>query len=270
MGKNGEGKPPRLAAIDLSLQLRDEDEYDHKLKKLQLDLLELQQAYMRQKRRGIVVLEGWDTAGKGGLIRRMSMRLDPRNFEVWPIGPPTAEEQGRHYLYRFWTRLPAPGCIAVFDRSWYGRVLVERVEGLADKPAWQRAYDEINEFEAMLTEDGVRLVKLFLHITPEEQLRRFRERLSVPYKRWKLTEDDLRNRANWREYADAVDDMFARTHTRHAPWFAVPSEHKWYGRVEALERIVDTLGRGVDTAPPPADPKIARAIRRMRPPSRGA
>jgi polyphosphate kinase 2 (PPK2 family) len=256
-------KGPRLAAIDLSLKLRDEDEYERRLKQLQLRLLALQQAYMRQGRRAIVVLEGWDTAGKGGLIRRMSARLDPRHFQVWPIGPPSAEDQGRHYLYRFWARLPAPGSIAVFDRSWYGRVLVERVEALADKTEWRRAYDEINAFEAMLSDDGVRLAKLFLHISPAEQLRRFRERLASPYKRWKLTADDLRNRARWDDYAAAADEMFARTHTRRAPWHAVPAEHKWYGRVAGLECILRILGRGVDTAPPAADRRIAGAIRRL-------
>jgi polyphosphate kinase 2 (PPK2 family) len=263
MPKKHKDKAPRLADVDLARKLGNEDEYDATLKKLQLDLLELQQAYMRQQRRGIVLLEGWDTAGKGGLIRRMSMRLDPRYLLVWPIGAPTPSEQGRHYLYRFWQRVPAPCTIAVFDRSWYGRVLVERVEGLARKSEWRRAYDEINAFEAMLTDDGVRLVKLFLHISPEEQLRRFRERLSVPYKRWKLTADDLRNRANWDAYAEAVDDMFARTHARHAPWNAVPAEYKWYGRVQALKVIVQALGRGIDTKPPAADPAIAQAIAAM-------
>jgi polyphosphate kinase 2 (PPK2 family) len=263
MARKRKAKPPRLKDVDLSRKLRDEEAYDDRLKKLQLELLALQQAYMRQRRRAIVVLEGWDTAGKGGLIRRMSTRLDPRYFLVWPIAAPSAEEQGRHYLYRFWRRIPAPSTIAVFDRSWYGRVLVERVEGLASRREWQRAYDEINAFEAMLTDDGVRLVKLFLHISPQEQLHRFRERLSVPYKRWKLTAEDLRNRANWQAYAEAVDDMFAQTHTRHAPWHGVPMEFKWYGRIAALKIILEALGKGVDTRPPPADPQIAKAIAAM-------
>lgn len=263
MAGKREERAPRLKHVDLTRKLRDEDEYDKALKTLQLELLQLQQAYMRQRRRGIIVLEGWDTAGKGGLIRRMSARLDPRYFQVWPIGAPTPQEQGRHYLYRFWRRLPAPGTIAVFDRSWYGRVLVERVEGLASKSEWRRAYDEINNFEAMLTDDGVSLVKLFLHISPDEQLRRFRERLSVPYKRWKLTADDLRNRANWDAYAEAVDDMFARTHTRRAPWHAIPSEYKWYGRVRALKTVLKVLGKDIDTSPPPVDPQIAKAIAAM-------
>lgn len=258
-----EKHPPRLAEVRLGRKLKDEATYERRLKGLQIDMLNLQQAYQRQERRGIVVLEGWDTAGKGGLIRRMSARLDPRNFRVWPIGVPLPAEQGRHYLYRFWKRLPEPGTIAVFDRSWYGRVLVERIEGLAPKAAWKRAYAEINEFERLLTDDGVRLVKLFLHITPETQLERFRERLSVPYKRWKLTPEDLRNRRHWDEYATAIDEMFHRTSTAFAPWHAVPCVYKWYGRVTALTLIRDTLGREVDVAPPPADPATEAAIATM-------
>jgi polyphosphate kinase 2 (PPK2 family) len=255
--------PPRLADADFTRELADKDEYDDKLDALQLRLLEIQQAYMRQHRRAIIVLEGWDTAGKGGLVRRMSARLDPRYFDVWPIAAPTPEEQGRHYLYRFWTRLPSPSSIAVFDRSWYGRVLVERVERLASKSEWQRAYGEINAFEKMLTDDGVRLVKLFLHITPEEQLARFKERLSVPYKRWKLTADDLRNRERWSDYVVAVDQMLAHTHERQAPWHVIAMNHKWYGRVRALKTITRTLADGIDLTPPPADPKIAAAIDAM-------
>ncbi|MFO1061623.1 MAG: polyphosphate kinase [Dongiaceae bacterium] len=258
-----EKHPPQLDKVDLGRKLKDEETYERRLKALQLDMLNLQQAYQRQGRRGIIVLEGWDTAGKGGLIRRMSARLDPRNFRVWPIGAPLPAEQGRHYLYRFWKRLPEPGMIAVFDRSWYGRVLVERVEGLAKKAEWKRAYEEINEVERMLTDAGARLVKLFLHITPEAQLERFRERLSVPYKRWKLTAEDLRNRRHWAEYETAIDEMFRRTSTTFAPWHAVPSVFKWYGRVKALELIRDTLGKDVDVTPPPADPETEAVIAAM-------
>jgi polyphosphate kinase 2 (PPK2 family) len=250
----------RLADIDLDRKLKDEAAYDKKLKALQLEILEIQQAYQRQGRRAIVALEGWDTAGKGGLIRRLSARLDPRSCQVWPIAAPTPAEQGRHYLYRFWRRLPPPGIMAIFDRSWYGRVLVERVEGLAARRDWKRAYDEINEFEQMLVDDGARLVKLFLHISPEAQLARFSERLAVPYKRWKLTADDVHNRRHWKAYENAIDDMFARTSTAAAPWHGVPCEFKWYGRVECLKIICRELGRGVDMTPPPADPKIAKAI----------
>ena len=250
----------RLADIDLDRKLKDEATYERKLKALQIELLNIQQAYQRQGRRAIIALEGWDTAGKGGLIRRLSARLDPRNCQVWPIAAPTPAEQGRHYLYRFWQRLPTPGKLAVFDRSWYGRVLVERVEGLAAKREWRRAYDEINEFERMLVDDGARLVKLFLHISPEAQLVRFRERLAVPYKRWKLTDADLRNRRHWAAYESAIDDMFGHTSTPAAPWHGVPCEFKWYGRVQCLKIICRELGRDVDVTPPPADPKVAEAI----------
>ncbi len=257
--KAGRGRL-RLADIDLDRKLKDEDSYAKKLKGLQLEILNIQQAYQRQGRRAIIALEGWDTAGKGGLIRRLSARLDPRSCQVWPIAAPTPAEQGRHYLFRFWRRLPPPGMLAIFDRSWYGRVLVERVEALAAKREWKRAYDEINEFEQMLVDDGVRLVKLFLHISPQAQLARFRERLAVPYKRWKLTADDVRNRRHWKAYENAIDEMFSRTSTAAAPWHGVPCEFKWYGRVECLKIICRELGRGVDMTPPAADPKVAEAI----------
>lgn len=257
-------KKPRLDKVDLRLQIDDERSYEKRLEKLQLRMLEIQQAYWRQRRRGIVLFEGWDTAGKGGIIRRLSERLDPRRWHAWPIGAPTPEEQGRHYLYRFWQRLPAPGTLAAFDRSWYGRVLVERVERLIPKPDWKRAYREINELERMLVDDGVRLVKIFLHISPAEQLRRLEERLEAPWKRWKLVPDDLRNRARWDGYVEAIDDMFERTSTGRAPWHAVSAEHKWHGRIRAFEIIAEHLATGIDLEPPPADPKIARAIAGMR------
>ena len=256
-------KKLRLGKIDLSLEIPDKASYERRLEKLQLRLLEIQQAYWRQRRRAVILFEGWDTAGKGGTIRRLSERLDPRHWQVWPIGAPTAEELGQHYLHRFWTRLPAPGSIAAFDRSWYGRVLVERVEALTPKPAWKRAYGEINDFERMLVEDGVRLIKLFLHISPQEQLRRFQERLETPWKRWKLLPDDLRNRSHWDDYAEAIDEMFERTSTKHAPWHGVSAEHKWYGRIRSFEIITDGLGKGIDLKPPPAAPQIVRAIRAM-------
>lgn len=259
-GGRGKGKAMRLADVDLGRRLKDKATYEEKLDALQLRLLQIQQAYKRQGRRGIVVLEGWDTAGKGGLIRRMTVKLDPRQARVWPIGAPTAEEQGDHYLQRFWARLPDPGTLGVFDRSWYGRVLVERVEGFAEPAAWRRAYDEINAFERMLVDDGVRLVKLFLHIDREEQLERFRARLDVDYKRWKLTADDIRNHLRWDDYVVAADEMFARTSTREAPWHVIPANKKWYARVTGMQIIADALSAGVDLAPPPMDRQVAAAI----------
>lgn len=249
-------KPPHLSKLDMSTRIKDRNDYETELAELQVRILRIQQTYFHEKRRGIILFEGWDAAGKGGVIRRLTERLDPRGCKVWPIAAPKPEEQGRHYLYRFWTRLPEPGTLAVFDRSWYGRVLVERVEGFASRKEWERAYREINEFEAMLVDDGVRIVKIFLHITPDEQLGRFAERLSNPYKRWKLTEEDIRNREKWPQYQDATEEMFAETSTSKAPWFAVPANQKWHARVEALNIIARRLGKGVSLDAPPIDPKV--------------
>jgi len=254
----------RLARLDQTdTRIDSAEEYDRRLGKLQKELLHIQQTYWHEKRRAVIVFEGWDAGGKGGAIRRMTEPLDPRGFHVWPISAPTAEEQGKHYLYRFWTKLPAAGTFAIFDRSWYGRVLVERVEKLATKDQWKRAYDEINEFERLLTDDGVRIVKLFLHITPEEQLERFRERLSNPYKRWKLTEEDLRNRARWDDYVKATEAMFDKTSTAEAPWHAIPANSKWFGRLQVLEIVTNALKAGVNISPPPIDGNVAKIAAEM-------
>jgi polyphosphate kinase 2 (PPK2 family) len=178
---------------------------------------------------------------------------------VWSIGPPSPEEQGRHYLWRFWQRLPPPGQIAIFDRTWYGRVLVERVEGLAKPKDWRRAYDEINAFEKMLVDDGVRLVKLFLHISDEEQLWRFHERITTPTKHWKITPEDIRNRARRRDYLAALDDMFAQTSTAAAPWHVVPAEYKWFARLAVAKTAVKALGKGLALGPPLLDPEVVEA-----------
>jgi len=252
------GKKIRLGKLDMREHFGKRDDYEARLAELQTAMLRVQEAYYHEKRRAIIVFEGWDAAGKGGTIRRLTEHLDPRGCKVWPIAAPKPEEQGRHYLYRFWARLPEPGTIAVFDRSWYGRVLVERVEGFTAKRDWQRAYHEINEFERMLTDDGVRIVKLFLHITPDEQLKRFLERLNNPYKHWKITQDDLRNRARWGDYEDAIHDMFDRTSAHHAQWHALAANHKWMVRVTALETVVKALDKGVALTPPPIDPAVLR------------
>lgn len=232
--------------------------YETRLDKLQNKMLAIQQTYFHEQRRAVLVFEGWDAAGKGGAIRRLIEKLDPRGFHVWPIGVPRPDEQGRHYLYRFWARLPVPGTVAIFDRSWYGRVLVERVEGLVRKPVWKRAYDEINEFERMLVDDGVRLVKIFLHISPEEQLKRFAERLSNPYKRWKLTEADIRDHRRWDDYVEAIEDMFDRTSTKAAPWNAIYGEKKWVTRIEVLKAVTAALEEDVKITPPPIDPEVKK------------
>lgn len=255
---------PRLSDLDMAgHRIADKAAYQKELEKLQETVLHVQQAYWHSKRRAIIVFEGWDASGKGGAIRRLTENLDPRGAHVWPIAAPTPEEQGRHYLWRFWQRLPRPGTFAIFDRSWYGRVMVERIEGFAKPHEWQRAYDEINEFERQLADDGVRIIKMFLHITPEEQLERFRERLNNPYKRWKLTTEDLRNRDRRKEYEQAIDDMFARTSTDNAPWVAIPANAKWFARVEVLRQVVAHLSKGVDISPPKLDPAVKTAAEKL-------
>jgi len=234
-------RPPRLEDVDLSREMEDKNAYEKALAAAQLRLLRLQQKHYHHKRRAVIVFEGWDAAGKGGAIRRLTEKLDPRGFQVWPIAAPTPDEQGRHYLYRFWKKLPLPQTWALFDRSWYGRVLVERVEKLCTPAEWNRAYDEINDFEKMLVKDGATVVKLFLHISKKEQLKRFHERENNPYKRWKITEEDWRNRRKWSKYERAIDDMFAQTSTKHVPWTPIAGEHKWHARVSVCRAVADAL-----------------------------
>lgn len=236
-------KVPRLKNIDLSQEIADKETYEKQLGKAQLRLLRLQQSYFHAGRRALILLEGWDAAGKGGAIRRLTEKIDPRGIHVWPIGAPTADEQARHYLYRFWEKVPTAGSWAILDRSWYGRVLVERVEKLAPKQAWKRAYGEINQLEKMLVDDGVVVVKLFLHISKKEQLRRFHERENNPYKRWKITDDDWRNRKQWSHYEEAIDDMFRETSTKVAPWRAIAGERKWFARISVCQSVIDALER---------------------------
>ncbi len=247
--------PPRLADADLSLRMKTE-RYKSDLAKLQRKLSQIQQAYLFSGRSAVIVFEGWDAAGKGGAIRRLSAGLDPRSFKVWPIGPPRNYYLARHYFLRFMERLPPNGAIAAFDRSWYGRVLVERVEALIPPKRWKAAYHEITDFERMLTDDGTRIVKLFFHISPEEQLRRFEARLHDPMKRWKLSFEDFRNRRRWDDYVAAAEEMLARTSTANAPWTIIPAENKNYGRIAALREIANALGRGVDLSPPTLDPAV--------------
>ena len=182
----------------------------------------------------VLVFEGWDAAGKGGAIRRVTAALDPRVYRVIPVAAPNDEERSRHYLWRFWRRLSRAGRVMIFDRSWYGRVLVERVEQFATEAEWARAYAEINEFEEQLTDHGIVIVKYWLHITSDEQERRFKERAATPVKSWKLSDEDWRNRAKWGQYELAVNDMVARTSTRNAPWHLVEANDKNYARIKVL------------------------------------
>jgi polyphosphate kinase 2 (PPK2 family) len=249
---------PHLAAIKRFPTVEFAD-YERRLAGMQDTLQLVQQAYLGTTHRAVIVLEGWDTAGKGGVVRRLGWALDPRSFKVHATAAPNSQEQHLHYLQRFWERLPRHGQIVVFDRSWYGRVLVERVEGFASTTEWHRAYDEITDFERMLLADGARLVKIFLHITPDEQLRRFRARLTDPLKRWKLSYEDFRNRGRWREYQDAIEDMVEKTSSRHAPWHLIPANNKPFGRLAALRIIADRLSKGVSLEPRPLDPAVAEA-----------
>ncbi|HTZ67362.1 MAG TPA: polyphosphate kinase, partial [Roseiarcus sp.] len=245
-------KRPTLAAIAHFPQA-DFADYERRLADLQHALQRVQQAYLGTSQRAVIVLEGWDTAGKGGVVRRLGWALDPRSFKVHSIAAPEEREKSLHYLQRFWERLPRHGQIVAFDRSWYGRVLVERVEGFASPAEWRRAYEEINEFERMLLADGVRLVKLFLHITPDEQLRRFHNRLTNPLKRWKLSYEDFRNRGRWKDYEKAIEDMMEKTSTRRVPWHLIPANDKPYGRLAALRLIADRLSKDVSLEPRPLD-----------------
>jgi polyphosphate kinase 2 (PPK2 family) len=251
----------RLADLDMPRIRKRKQWYRRRVEDLQLQMLRLQRAYHRQGLRGVLVFEGWDASGKGGCIRRLVERLDPRGFNVHAIGAPSQVELGRHHLRRFWQRLPHPGGLAIFDRSWYGRVLVERVEEFTPEPDWRRGYREINEFERTLVDDGVRLAKVFLHISDAEQLERFGERLRNPYKRWKLTVDDFRNRSKRDAYEAAIEEMFNRTSTDLAPWHVIGADFKWHARVRVLEVALEALGEGVDTGTPLADPDVVRIAR---------
>jgi len=221
--------------------LKDNNKANQRLKDLQLCMLRIQQGMWHRKRRGIIVFEGFDAAGKGGSIRRLVEALDPRGYKVHPIGPPEGDEQEKHYLYRFWTSLPSPGTLAIFDRSWYGRVLVEKVANLTAKERVQEAYKEINQFEKMLTDDGIEIVKIFLAIDKREQLKRFEERLMDPYKQWKITPDDIKARAQWKEYVVAADEMLEKTDNKSAPWHLVAANDKDYTRIEVLKIVTKHL-----------------------------
>ncbi len=242
------------------------DTYADALNALQDELRELQLAFLYNKLKGIIVFEGWDAAGKGGVIRRMTSVMDPRAVRVWPISAPDEREREEHYLQRFWRRLPPNGELGVFDRSWYGRVLVERVEEFATREEWGRAYTEINSFESSLASDGFRLVKIFLHVGHDVQAQRFRDRLHDPLKQWKLTPEDLRNRGRRASYEEAVEEMVRRTSAPNAPWHVVPANDKKFARLAAISTIVRSLGAGIDFKPPALSPEfLAQAKKELGP-----
>jgi polyphosphate kinase 2 (PPK2 family) len=256
------GRWKKLDRMDLADGLT-EDAYEERLGRAQFRMLHIQQWLARTGGRAIIAIEGWDAAGKGGLIKRLTEKMDPRPLAVWQIAAPTPEEQGRHYLYRFWQKLPPPGEIAIFDRTWYGRVLVERVEAYAARDAWRRAYGEINEFERVLTDDGIRLVKLLLHVSAKEQRKRIIERMEAPEKRFKVTLDDFRNIAKREAYLEAYDDMLERTDTDATPWTVIATDSKRRARIEGIEHVAKVLSIGANLAPSDLDPEVARAAQQM-------
>lgn len=229
--------PEKMSSEDYNAQL---ETYQEKLRKL---------AWAANEKRvsSVLVFEGWDAAGKGGCIRRIIHALDARLYEVIPISAPTDEEFAHHYLWRFWTRLPLDGRITIYDRSWYGRVLVERVEGFANEDEWSRAYQEINEFESQLVDHGVALVKFWLQITKETQQKRFDRRMETAHKRYKISSEDWRNRARWDEYEVCLKDMLAKTDTAAAPWTVIPANDKKHARIATLKTYCEALEQRIDT-----------------------
>ncbi len=209
----------------------------------------------------LILLEGWDASGKGGAIKRLVAQLDPRHVRVCQFAAPTADEKRHHFLWRFWSQLPGWGGMAIFDRTWYGRVLVERVEGFAVREQWLRAYDEINSFERSLADEGTILVKLWMHISPEEQLKRFKRREQDPLKSWKLTEEDWRNREQRDAYVEAVEDMLGRTDQPNSPWSVIAAESKRFARVAVIETVIERIEEGMrrwEIEPPPPLPEADR------------
>lgn len=229
-----------LASIDMNVAL-DKETYKKALVENQVALSRLGYQVYVQQRPVILLFEGWDAAGKGGAIKRVTEKLDPRGYVVQPIAAPQGEDKTHHYLYRFWRRLPEKGQIAILDRSWYGRVMVERIEGFCSEEDWKRAYREINQFEQQLIDFGTILFKFWMHITKEEQLRRFEERANDKLRAWKLTDEDWRNREKWDQYEEAVSEMLLKTSTQRAPWTVVEGNDKYYARIKVLKTIVDKL-----------------------------
>ncbi|NJM51455.1 MAG: polyphosphate kinase [Sphingomonadales bacterium] len=233
--------------------------YEKKLKKLQNLLDELQSLHILHGCRTLIVMEGWDAAGKGGAIKRLTGRWDPRYFEVYPISAPTAEEKAKHFLWRFWSKLPGPKEIHIWDRSHYGRVLVERVEGFCTEAEWRRGYDEINEFESQQVEIGTKLIKIFLHVTQETQDIVLKQRIKTPSKSWKVTVEDFRNRAKRGEYLAAIGEMFEQTDTRWAPWKVFDANDQEATRIAVLEYIVAELESHV----PQEFPEVSADLKKL-------
>ena len=240
------GRPEKtiLSTLDLSKK-SERREYKRALKEYQARLNQLHRKARDEGVSTILVFEGWDAGGKGGAIRRLTPAIDARDYRVIQIAAPTDEERDHHYLWRFWRHLSREGRFTIFDRSWYGRVLVERVEGFAREEEWRRAYAEINDFERQLVDDGIVLVKFWVHISKEEQERRFKAREQIAFKRWKLTPEDWRNREKWDQYEVAVNDMIERTSTQVAPWVLVEGENKRFARLKVIRAVCEQLERAL-------------------------
>lgn len=237
---NSPYKTTVLEGVDLDKTLTKE-EYKKKLKNLQDRLAKLHGEIYKRRIPVILAFEGWDAGGKGGAIKRLTEKLDPRGYEVIPTASPNDIEKAHHYLWRFWNAVPKAGHIAIFDRTWYGRVMVERIEGFCTQDEWQRAYKEINEMEEQFANFGAVVLKFWLHIDKDEQERRFKERMEIPEKQWKITDEDWRNREKWDQYEEAVDEMIVRTSTSYAPWIIVEGNSKYYARIKVLETVVNAL-----------------------------
>jgi AMP-polyphosphate phosphotransferase len=233
-------------------------DYDEGLAKLQDRLAELQSLHILHRCRTLIVIEGWDAAGKGGAIKRLTANLDPRYYQVYSISAPTVEEKDKHFLWRFWNKLPGKCDINILDRSHYGRVLVERVEGFCSETEWRRGYDEINEFESQQADIGTKVIKIFLHITQETQDKVLTERLDDPAKRWKVTAEDFRNRAKRADYLDAMHDMFKHTDTRWAPWQVIDGNNQKAARIAVLEYVVKELEACIPADFPEVDAAIVK------------
>lgn len=229
-----------LNGADLSLSYTKE-EYKEKLALLQSRLSILHSELYRRRIPVVLGFEGWDAGGKGGAIKRLTECMDPRGYEVHPTASPNDIESAHHYLWRFWQGVPKDGHVAIFDRTWYGRVMVERIEGFCSIEEWKRAYKEINDMEAQLVHSGAVVLKFWMQIDKEEQKRRFEERMNTPEKRWKITDEDWRNRAKWDLYEEAVDEMLIRTSTTYAPWIIVEGNCKYYARIKVLETVVNAI-----------------------------
>ncbi len=235
---------PKLADVALNQSVTRE-EYDRQLKAAQKKLKKLHNELYRRGIPVVIAYEGWDAAGKGGNIKRMTSALDARGFTVHPIASPDSYEKNRHFLWRFWKRLPKTGHIAIFDRTWYGRVMVERLEGFCSENDWKRAYHEMNEFEKILTDWGAVVIKFWIQIDKDTQLARFTERQNTPEKRWKITDEDWRNREKWDAYEDAVNEMIEKTSTEFAPWHIIPSNDKYYARLQTIQIVIDEIEKAL-------------------------